>query len=193
MKETQSWENVPGWFEYPNFYKKMVDSFESGSIFVEVGCFMGRSTSCMAQYIKESGKQIDFYAIDHWEGSVEHKKYYSEVDLWKTFEKYMIECNLTEYIRPIKMNSVEASKLFPDMSIEFLHLDASHEYEDVLADIKAWYPKVKIGGVISGDDYTIRDFPGVVKAVSEYFSGKKVWILNKKDDCSNLWTLEKTE
>ena len=33
------------WFTYPEFYKQMVERFSSGSKFVEVGCWKGKSSS----------------------------------------------------------------------------------------------------------------------------------------------------
>jgi len=46
-------------------------------------------------------------------------------------------------------------------------VDAAHEYEPVLADIKAFYPLLKEGGTMIGDDY-VCEWPGVVKAVQEF-------------------------
>jgi hypothetical protein len=47
-------------------------------------------------------------------------------------------------------------------------IDGDHSYEAVKADIQAWLPKMKRGGVISGDDYM---WPGVKKAAEEAFPG----------------------
>jgi predicted O-methyltransferase YrrM len=146
LNNQKPWEEIFGWFSYPFLYEMAVKESPDNSIFVEVGCFMGKSTSCMATLIKESGKNIDFYAIDHWEGSEEHKKDCLDKNLWEIFEQNMLKYDLTKYIKPIKMNSVDASKLFPDESIDFLHLDASHDYENVTKDLKAWFPKIKKGG-----------------------------------------------
>ena len=181
------WEEIFGWFSYPFLYEKAIKEFENNSIFVEVGCFMGKSTSCMAYLIKESGKNIDFYAIDNWEGSEEHQEHYSDKNLWEIFEQNMVKYNLTEYIKPIKMNSIDASKLFPDESIDFLHLDASHDYENVMKDLKAWFPKIKKGGVISGDDFDIKAWAGVVHAVADFFEGNEVLIERKPGEAGNLW------
>ena len=52
-----------------------------------------------------------------------------------------------------------------------IYIDGSHEYQDVLDDIKSWYPKVKSGGIMYGDDYPY--FDGVRRAVDEYFGDNK--------------------
>jgi hypothetical protein len=72
-------------------------------------------------------------------------------------------------------------------------LDASHDYESCISDIKSWYPKVKKGGIISGDDFNLCHFPGVVKAVYECFCGKPVYLLNKPQEIGCIWSLEKDE
>lgn len=47
-----------------------------------------------------------------------------------------------------------------------VYIDADHNYEPVKADIRAWLPKVKPGGWITGHDY-YWPFPGVLRAVCE--------------------------
>lgn len=66
--------------------------------------------------------------------------------------------------------SIEASGKVPDGSLDFVFIDAEHTYEACKADIAAWAPKVRAGGVISGHDYENPDFPhwGVERAVQEY-------------------------
>jgi predicted O-methyltransferase YrrM len=54
--------------------------------------------------------------------------------------------------RPMRMTSLEAAAQYEDESIDFLMLDGSHETEDIIADIKAFLPKMKNGGVMTGDD-----------------------------------------
>jgi predicted O-methyltransferase YrrM len=73
------------------------------------------------------------------------------------------------FIRPIRQSSVEAAALYADNSLDFVFIDAAHDYENVKADIAAWYPKVKVGGTIAGHDY---GWPGssVHDAVNEYLA-----------------------
>jgi predicted O-methyltransferase YrrM len=72
----------------------------------------------------------------------------------------------------VKGDSARSAEGFPDSYFDFVYIDACHEYEAALADIKAWLPKVKKGGVISGHDYHL-EFAGVIKAVQEVFVGRQ--------------------
>jgi hypothetical protein len=53
----------------------------------------------------------------------------------------------------VRQFSVEAAKAIPDRSLDFVYIDANHRYEYVVADLAAWSPKVKVGGIVSGHDY----------------------------------------
>ena len=160
------------WFSYPNLYKSMVMLFPTGSKFVEVGSWKGKSSAFMAVEIANSGKQIDFYCVDHWLGSIEH--YNRNTDMYEP-EIHKLYDIFNENMKPVKnyytslrMSSLEASKKFEDNTLDFVFIDASHEYEDVCNDIDAWKPKVKSGGFIAGHDYhDDKVFEGVKRAVNE--------------------------
>jgi glycosyltransferase involved in cell wall biosynthesis/predicted O-methyltransferase YrrM len=170
------------WFNYPELYTKMVNRFPSGSKFVEIGSWKGMSSAYMAVEIANSKKNIDFYCIDTWEGSVEHQQYGIDVsNLYDTFLDNMSP--VKKYYKGIRARSLQAVKQFEDNSLDFIFIDASHEYEDVKEDIIAWLPKVKPGGIIAGHDYLNQDFPGVEKAVHEIFS--------KIDTQETCWVYEK--
>jgi GR25 family glycosyltransferase involved in LPS biosynthesis len=159
------------WFSYPDLYKSMVEKFPSGSKFVEVGSWKGKSSAYMAVEIANSCKEIDFYCVDTWEGSIENK---GMEELSRLYDIFLSNMKPVEsYYTPLKMKSLDAVSRFGDHSLDFVFIDASHEYEDVKADIIAWLPKIKPGGVLAGHDYYIDDFdyyPGVKQAVNEEFS-----------------------
>jgi len=56
-----------------------------------------------------------------------------------------------------RLTSVEAAKLYPDEFFDYVYIDANHEPEYVTADMEAWYPKVKYGGMLSGHDWWAKD------------------------------------
>lgn len=152
------------WFTYPGLYRQAVSEFDSGT-FVEVGSWKGRSSVFLGVEIINSGKPIKLYCVDTWKGSVEHQG----MDCLKNdslYEEFIDNIKpLTSVIVPMRLPSLEAAKQFEDNSIDFVFIDASHEYEDIKADIAAWYPKVKIGGLFAGHDY---GWAGVKKAVTEF-------------------------
>ena len=173
------------WFSYPNLYSDMVKRFDSESRFVEVGSWKGKSSAYMAVEIANSNKDIEFYCIDTWEGSVEHDGMKELPQLYNIFLDNMKP--VEEYYFPLKISSLDACKKFKDNSLDFVFLDASHEYEDIKKDIKAWLPKIKSGGILAGHDYYNEGpdwFPGVKRAVKEMLDefdcSEDCWIYYKK-------------
>lgn len=73
----------------------------------------------------------------------------------------------------IRKESTVAAELFPDKSLDFVYIDANHDYPHVVADILAWYPKMKPGGLFCGHDYNLIS-PEVRQAVSEFVSREKL-------------------
>jgi predicted O-methyltransferase YrrM/uncharacterized Rossmann fold enzyme len=65
----------------------------------------------------------------------------------------------------IKGYSTDAAKSVEDASLDFVFIDADHREESVLADIAAWRPKIKVGGMLLGHDAQEK-FPGVLKAIN---------------------------
>jgi hypothetical protein len=66
----------------------------------------------------------------------------------------------------IKKTSTDAA---PDIldDLDFVYIDANHNYEYVKADVETYYPKIRMGGVIGGHDFTV-DFQGVIHAVVDF-------------------------
>lgn len=68
--------------------------------------------------------------------------------------------------------STDAAARFPAADFDFVFLDGDHTYAGVSADIAAWLPKVRPGGVLCGHDYKEKWGCGVVQAVNEAFAGR---------------------
>lgn len=94
----------------------------------------------------------------------------------------------------IRDSSVDFAKKCDDKFFDFIYIDAGHSYSDVMSDIVAWWPKLKSGGMISGDDYSYVTNPsegtyGTVDAVDVFC--KNHGILYHVTGASNSTTLEK--
>jgi predicted O-methyltransferase YrrM len=161
------------WFSFQNLYSEMVQRFKENSHFVEIGCWIGRSSSYMAVEIINSGFDIKFDCIDTWEGSVEHKENYlvKNDELFNEFKNNISP--VAHKINAIRIDSLTASKLYEDETLDFIFIDASHEYEDVKNDILHWKSKVKKNGVIAGHDFT-NSWIEVKRAVIEVFGKEKI-------------------
>src|SRR5689334_10735940 len=180
--------HVYGWCDFGEIYKYMTDHASDGDIFVEVGTFVGKSTIFLANCIKDSGKKIDFYAVDPLQPEYHAfgrdaiadqlmKKWGS--NLHEVLLTNLAEAEVAEYVKYVKLPSVEAAKQFEDGSLSFVFIDAEHLYEQVCQDIKAWWPKIKKGGAIGGHDYhpiwPPGAWPGVLKAVNELVPSQVHW------------------
>ena len=167
----ERWEQIPGWFGCSALYDRLVDEAEGITKVVEIGVWQGRSTAYLAHLIEQSGKPIFFYAFDTFEGSPEHKANIEAMrnrgtSLENIARQNLIDCGVADYVRVVKQDSVEGAKRFEDKTLDLVFIDGAHEYEAVKADIQAWLPKVKPGGIIAGDDYSPH-WTGVVQAVDE--------------------------
>ena len=177
------YKKIPGWFKSESLYKMVVDEFQDGSVFVEVGSYFGRSACYMAEMIKESGKNIEFYCVDKWSWLpppdrvgvamvedlvTEHNRLLSEIsnDPLEVFQQCLKNADVLDLVKIIKGDSSESASEFKDMSVDFVYVDAAHDFESANRDISAWINKVKDGGIISGDDFGGDE---VERAVRKYF------------------------
>jgi hypothetical protein len=139
----------------------------------------------LGDIVERSGKTFTVIGIDTCRGSgpegYRQKDYHGAVVAQHggTFagilHKNVIDCGYGEAISLIIATSVAASRLFGDATIDWVHLDARHDYANMTADIRAWLPKVKPGGWLSGDDYDEIKWPEVIKAVGDLLPGAKAW------------------
>lgn len=109
--------------------------FQRGMRCVEVGTRVGDLASVVLDRTK-----LTLTVVDSWEGQFAD----AEAEA---------RAKLGGRAAIIKARSVEASKQFENESLDLVYIDAAHDFESVCADIKAWYPKVKSGGILAGHDY----------------------------------------
>ena len=127
---------------------------------VEVGVSEGRNAFDILK-----GLDIKtLYLVDIWGEYHEEESTLNSIELEKASRDNLKE--FKDKIVFIKKTSVGASGDFEDNSLDFVYIDANHQYEFVKEDIEAWWPKVKINGMLAGDDL---NRVGVNQAVRERF------------------------
>ncbi len=71
-----------------------------------------------------------------------------------------------------RATSDAAANRLPHHCLDFVYLDARHDYESVRSDLEQWHPKLRPGGVLAGHDYVDGVFAegvfGVKSAVDEF-------------------------
>jgi hypothetical protein len=73
--------------------------------------------------------------------------------------------NRYEWIRKPSLEVTDEE--IPDESLDAVFIDGDHSYEAVKADLDKWWPKIRNGGQLLGDDYS-SCHPGVPQAVNEF-------------------------
>jgi Methyltransferase domain len=151
------------------------------------GAELGVSTGRFTMYLCSIMPEMKMIAVDLWDEQPENvgRETYLSSDGWAhsdslaQFKKICAE-EFPGRVEIRRQHTLEAAKAVPDYSLDFVFIDADHSYEACLADIKAWTPKVKRGGMISGHDYSETKWPGVVRAVQEtgpfHASPDHVWV-----------------
>ena len=156
---------------------------ERPSCIVELGSYYGCSAFAFLQAMKDGGIAGSFYAVDTWEGDSFTKNDYRE-DIYgqykeiqdtcfsgwnSSFEKDSSDKELQKGdtvsdkgAHMLRMTFDEAVRLFEDDSIDLLHIDGSHLYEDVKHDFLTWKNKVKKDGVIFFHDISDEEVFGEV-------------------------------
>ena len=190
LPQQTKWEYLNRWLKDAPFTEQTRGAALAPDVHVreDFGTFLNRRG--LLGEAAEIGVQRGLFSrslLDRWQGSMLHL-----VDPWRHFadgytdignvsnaqhEAYMLEAqallepHLSRY-RMHRQPSLEAVATFADGSLDFVYIDANHEFQAVLDDIHAWFPKVKPGGVLAGHDYLDGMLPagdfGVKKAVRAF-------------------------
>lgn len=91
----------------------------------------------------------------------------SQAQLNEKYETFKNGIGNKPFVQIHRGYSTEVVKQFEDNYFDFIYIDADHTYEACLQDIKDWYPKVKSGKFLFGDDYRTLTFRGVKFGVIE--------------------------
>jgi hypothetical protein len=127
---------------------------------IELGSWKGRST----KELLDSGHPVT--AVDHWQGSPDPNDETHQAQPEDIYAEFMANVGHYPNLTVLKMTSLEAAGKLNGDQADMVFIDASHDYQNVKADIAAWLPKTR--KMICGHDYAA-GWPGVRRAVDEAF------------------------
>ena len=141
------------WLEHGSFAFWLMSAQRPRRL-VELGTHNGFSYFTFCQAVQRLGLDTECHAIDTWQGD-EHAGFYGE-DVFRSVSTI----NAERYARFSHLRRClfdEALDGFADGSIDLLHIDGRHTYEDVLHDFSNWRPKMSARGVVLFHDTQVRE------------------------------------
>jgi GT2 family glycosyltransferase/glycosyltransferase involved in cell wall biosynthesis/SAM-dependent methyltransferase len=121
---------------------------------VELGTHFGFSYFAICQAVKLLGLETRCYAVDTWRGD-EHAGFYSDEIFGKV--KAYNNSKFSDFSRLIRSTFDAAVQHFSDQSIDLLHIDGRHFYDDVRHDFESWRPKLSDRSVVIFHDINVRE------------------------------------
>ena len=146
----------------------------------EVGVKAGKNAKDMLE--KLDIKKL--YLIDDWASA-------------KVYRKEGVLIHLDKFKDKLIILNGKSSKMYvniEDEELDFVYIDADHRYKGIKNDIKVYYPKVKMGGLVAGHDYFVHKNIGVMEAVDEAFDNvNSAFCIDKpvKLLCKDWWVWKK--
>lgn len=147
-----------------------------------VGAEIGSESGVYSRDLCKCNPWAKIYLIDAWKAYKGYREYVTQAKIDTFYEKIQERLKTFNNYEIIKKFSMDAVKDFEDESLDFVYIDANHQFEYVVQDIGFWARKVRRGGIVSGHDYIRRARPSathVVQAVQGYVycHGIKPWFL----------------
>ena len=142
-------------------------------VMYEIGSFAGESAEIFAHYFDQ------VHCVDPWDDPYKGDPHVppnapSVQAIERSFEeRAILNGNMIKH----KCRSLDIVTSVVDESLDFVYIDGDHHYTNVLADIRAWWPKVRSGAFLGGHDYYVPPNPDppaqeVMRAFQDFFKVK---------------------
>lgn len=131
--------------------------FQSGA---EVGVERGHYSEVLCQ----QNPGVRLLCVDAWQAYRGYRDHVRQAKLDRFYAE--TAARLAPYKATlVRQFSTEAAKDVPDGSLDFVYIDGNHNIENVIADLAAWSPKVRPGGIVAGHDFLPHRWPNQMHVV----------------------------
>jgi len=164
-KVQEALQNIAGWCneEKAELFSYYLKPSPCPKLCVEIGVFGGRSLVVLGLLLKELGEGSGVVlGIDNWpkdaiaEGNDEKDMdWYLSKDLEPIYQgclSHIRRYEIESHCAVLRLSSENASFVFPDSSIDLIHIDGNHSEKVSCRDVDIYLPKVKSGGIVVFDD-----------------------------------------
>src|SRR5688572_947522 len=141
--------------------KRLLRMLPRGSVGAEVGVWKGDFSELILRVVRPR----ELHLIDPWRFEVAPgyssaryggSKAKSQADMDAIYssvtERFGVQV-ASGRVAVHRSPSADAGGRFEDGFFDWVYIDGNHLYEFVLADLESFYPKVRSGGFLAGDDY----------------------------------------
>lgn len=189
-----------GWHHLDDIFRELIEG-ERPTIVIEVGAFKGGSTINMAGLMKRAEiPDATILTVDTWLGAWGHWEVenheahdimqweHGEPTIYETFLTNVILEGHEDIILPIRQTSSNGVRIlnFHGIKADLCYVDGSHEYADVVNDLRDYCELLNPGRVMFGDDW---QYVEVRRAVEEFMRDNRVDGFNVRND--NHWLFRK--
>jgi len=164
----------------------ILENLPKEGIGLEIGVWQGGFSDLLLHWTKPK----ELHLIDPWqntdksgyEGAFYHDSHGHDMeDVYQFVLRRFAKEVADERVIIWRAKSQDIADHFDDEYFDWIYIDGDHSYKGIKADLDNYIPKVKSGGFIVGDDYTVIDEwwgTGIFQAVYEtIISGKMHWSL----------------
>lgn len=158
-----------GWVEHASFAFWLIEAMRPKCV-VELGSYTGYSYSAMCQAVQTLRTGTRCFAVDTWEGD-DHAGFYGS-HVFKDLSAFNDE-HYADFGTLLRSTFSEALSHFDDESIDLLHIDGRHAYEDIATDYHEWAAKLTPNAVVLFHDTNVHDRGfGVARFWAEIAKGR---------------------
>lgn len=115
----------------------------------EIGVWSGK----FSQQLLDAIPKLHLHAVDPWQSLDDYHERKNEPDRMAAAYHEAMTRLAGRRCAIFRMTSLEAAARVPDGSLDFVYIDGNHGAAHVRADLEAWSPKVRRGGVVAGHDF----------------------------------------
>ena len=117
------------------------------------GAEIGTARGTNALTLKRNNPELELYCVDAWSTYDGCNDFTDQQVLNEYYAGARHRLKPYKGIEIINEFSMDAVKQFKDKSLDFVYIDANHEFPYVAEDLFYWSKKVRPGGIVSGHDY----------------------------------------
>ncbi len=198
-------DDCQGWNSDAALFDKLVEQTQAHTV-IEVGTWKGRSAIHMARAMREHWLRTTsdrkdpgcLYCVDTWQGGIDHllsdlaidqieRENGYPVPLYRQFLWNVSMAGCCDIIQPVPVPSAIGAKLLAAHSVQadLIYIDGAHDHDGAYADISGFWPLLRPGGIMFGDDVNM---PGVYSAVARFMSSADVKTVVRSDP---FWQIRK--